>query len=171
MDDPNLAKIAGVFVDLFCFIGNNTMAHKHFCYVGGHHYECSKPECMCICEFPLEDGDHSDCSIELHACPKHEKGISPAELAAVQEGGAVEIQFPTNLPEVLRQMAKNDKSYGAFCIWCGSGYTYTRKLQAEHFAYNCPEAPEGLKEHMRLVLTSHATKGKKRCRKSKSSLK
>jgi hypothetical protein len=60
------------------------MAHRHFCDVAGHEWECegtalrplrgdTEPS-VCICEIhrtPLVDGDHSGCSIELLACPEH----------------------------------------------------------------------------------------------------
>lgn len=124
---------------------------------------------MCFCDLPCDVGDHSDCPIELRACPKHENGISPAELEAVKEAGAVEIQFPAKLPEALKEIASDSKNYVGFCLWCGHGYErYTREVVAEHFAYNCPDAPQGLKKHMKRVLTTRVTK---RCRKSTKSLK
>jgi hypothetical protein len=61
------------------------MPHLHFCDIGyGHNWECDgkalRPEagdieprlCVCIsCQVPMEQGDHSDCPIELVACPEH----------------------------------------------------------------------------------------------------
>lgn len=60
------------------------MSHLHFCDVTGHEWQCegkafrpfaggTEPSvCMCkFCEVPMEQGDHSDCPIELLACPEH----------------------------------------------------------------------------------------------------
>jgi hypothetical protein len=64
--------------------------HKHHCDVTGHDYECSKG-CECICGLPMEGNDHSDCPVELRACPEHkdETGQQVAEV----EPGAVAIDF------------------------------------------------------------------------------
>src|SRR5665213_1245875 len=58
--------------------------HQHFCDVYGHKWDCdgtalrpimgdTEPSvCMCIRHrVPMEEGDHSKCSIELLACPEH----------------------------------------------------------------------------------------------------
>ena len=60
------------------------MAHRHWCDVYGHEWDCegtalrhlagdTEPSvCMCIRHrVPMEEGDHSECSIELVACPEH----------------------------------------------------------------------------------------------------
>jgi hypothetical protein len=60
------------------------MNHRHFCDFAGHEWECSgsalrplagdvEPStCICLShQVPLENGDHSECSIELLACPEH----------------------------------------------------------------------------------------------------
>jgi len=60
------------------------MPHFHFCDLGGHEWKCDgkalPPDvgntgpsvCMCMrCQIPMEDGDHSECPIELVACPEH----------------------------------------------------------------------------------------------------
>ena len=71
------------------------MAHVHWCDVTGHEWECqgtalrplagdTEPS-ICICathRTPLEDGDHSGCSIELLACPEHrdvQREMTPEE--------------------------------------------------------------------------------------------
>ena len=46
------------------------MSHRHYCYVSGHDWQCSDG-CACICGLPMEQGDHSDCPVELRACPEH----------------------------------------------------------------------------------------------------
>lgn len=60
------------------------MTHRHFCDYAGHEWDCegaavrpflgdTEPSvCMCIRHrVPMEEGDHSECSIELIACPDH----------------------------------------------------------------------------------------------------
>jgi hypothetical protein len=60
------------------------MSHLHFCDFAGHDWECegmavrqvaqdSKPTpCMCIKHsVSMDDGDHSDCPVELLVCPEH----------------------------------------------------------------------------------------------------
>ena len=60
------------------------MSHQHFCDVAGHEWDCegtavrelagdTEPSvCMCIRHrIPMEEGDHSECSIELLACSEH----------------------------------------------------------------------------------------------------
>ena len=58
--------------------------HYHFCDYAGHYWECAgtalrplagdtEPSvCMCpMHQEALADGDHSECSVELLACPEH----------------------------------------------------------------------------------------------------
>lgn len=60
------------------------MSHHHFCDIAGHEWKCegtalrplagdTEPSiCMCLVHrVPMEHGDHSQCSIELLACPEH----------------------------------------------------------------------------------------------------
>jgi len=60
------------------------MSHRHFCDYEGHYWECgwsavrqfadaSEPtQCMCVKHLvSMEDGDHSECPVELLACPEH----------------------------------------------------------------------------------------------------
>lgn len=60
------------------------VSHQHACDVAGHYWQCGgvalrviagriEPT-MCICPFcdiPMEQGDHSECPVELLACPQH----------------------------------------------------------------------------------------------------
>jgi hypothetical protein len=87
-----------------------------------------------------------------------------------------EIKFPPDFPERAERAVTQAKRYGAACFWCGHGYEdYSRKSEAEHVAYHCPEAPGKLKEDIRQALiegqadTLNACAGKKatskrRCR-------
>ncbi len=60
------------------------MSHRHFCDYAGHYWECeggtlgllagefSPTVCMCLKHsVSTDDGDHSECPIELLACPEH----------------------------------------------------------------------------------------------------
>jgi hypothetical protein len=60
------------------------MSHLHFCDYEGHYWDCegaavrqfaddSEPtQCMCVKHLvAMEDGDHSECPVELLACPEH----------------------------------------------------------------------------------------------------
>ena len=60
------------------------MSHRHWCDYTGHFWECAgsalrplagdREPSACFClrhQVPMEDGDHSQCSIELLACPEH----------------------------------------------------------------------------------------------------
>jgi hypothetical protein len=60
------------------------MSHRHFCDYAGHEWECvgtalrplagdTEPsDCMCLVhQVSLANGDHSECPVELLACPEH----------------------------------------------------------------------------------------------------
>jgi hypothetical protein len=60
------------------------MSHRHFCDYEGHFWECEgaavrqfaenseRTPCICITHSAsMEDGDHSECPVELLACPEH----------------------------------------------------------------------------------------------------
>jgi len=126
--------------------------HKHHCDVTGHDYECGK-NCECICGLPMEQGDHSDCPVELRACPEH-KDETEQQVAEV-EPGAVEIDFSILSEERQRsrphcQCGCAEIEPGAsvgFCLWCDHVYVeYSPKIEKQHFAYHCPGAPEKLKQ-------------------------
>jgi hypothetical protein len=60
------------------------MSHRHFCDYEGHYWECKGAEARqfaensdrtpCICikhSVSTDDRDHSECPVELRACPEH----------------------------------------------------------------------------------------------------
>jgi hypothetical protein len=135
--------------------------HQHFCDVTGHEYECGDG-CDCICGLPMEQGDHSECPVELRPCPEH-KDETEQEMTAI-ESTAVEIDF-TSLcekrehPRLQCQCgcadADPDKVVG-WCLWCGHGYVeYNPEIEDHHFAYHCPEAPENLRQAVRPLNPLH----------------
>src|SRR5512133_1651953 len=138
------------------------MPHSHFCDRGGHRWQCNSQPCPCICGTPMEEGRHEDCPTELRSCPKHELGISSVEEAAAREAGAVPIRFPAKLPEKLKRQTNSARCCDAYCIWCGFGYPrYSQKAEAEHFAQNCPDAPETLRENARRRLSTSTADSRK----------
>jgi hypothetical protein len=71
------------------------MSHRHACDAG-HYWNCEgtalRPHmgdtapsvCMCIRHrVPLEVGDHSECSIELLACPEHREVTLPSDCVSL----------------------------------------------------------------------------------------
>jgi len=48
------------------------MSHKHYCGVEGHEWQCDDGTCVCICGDLMEEGDHSECFVELRECPEHQ---------------------------------------------------------------------------------------------------
>ena len=126
--------------------------HKHHCDVTGHDFECSD-DCECICGLPMEGHDHSECPVELRPCPVH-KDATEQQVAEV-EPGAVEIDFTSlcekrEQPRLHCQCGCADADPGTvvgWCLWCGHGYVeYNPRIEDQHFADHCPEAPEKLKQ-------------------------
>jgi hypothetical protein len=133
------------------------MSHPFFCEIGGHEWELDcycvavhefVPEqhsvCICeTCQFPKDQGDHSRCPIELRPCPEHLHQTS-----AEADAGGVPISLPLDADEKAERAFAQLQTYEAACFWCGHGYDeYNAKAEDEHFAYNCPDAPEELREH------------------------
>jgi len=133
--------------------------HRHYCDVAGHEWQCGG-NCNCICGLPMEGNDHSDCPVELRPCPEH-KDETEQQMTAI-ESTAVEIDF-TSLCEKREQPrlhcqcgcadADPSKVVG-WCLWCGHGYVeYNPKIEDQHFAYDCPEPPEKLRQAALASLT------------------
>jgi hypothetical protein len=142
------------------------MPHVHYCDIGGHEWECQgkalRPDagdtepsvCMCMnCGVPMERGDHSNCPVELLTCPAHLEELE----RYIQESG-VELNVPPDADEKVERALSQLETCKAACLWCGHGYDeYNAKAEDEHFAYNCPDAPEELREiaKRRLVLDNY----------------
>ena len=141
------------------------MSHRHYCYVSGHDWQCSD-NCECICGVLMEEGDHSDCPVELRACPEH-KDETEQQMTAV-ESTAVKIDFSVlcqkrEQPRLHCECGCADADPGTvvgFCLWCDHVYVdYSPKIQDQHFAYDCPGAPEKLKQASLAGLIKRRTKG------------
>jgi hypothetical protein len=132
------------------------MAHKLFCEIGGHKWECNclvlhefNPDkfaiCICkTCGHPYDEGDHSQCQIELQACIECER--ESGSLHDASEKNFIEV--PPDADEKIEVALGKLGTYEAACFWCGHGYeVYNRKAEDEHFAHHCPDAPEELREN------------------------
>ena len=87
--------------------------HIHFCDVAGHEWECEGTAlrplagdteasvCMCIRHrTPMEEGNHSECSIELLACPEHRE----EQRRKTEEASKAEPNIPEGWEELFRPM-------------------------------------------------------------------
>jgi hypothetical protein len=134
--------------------------HNHYCDAAGHEYECSD-DCECICGLPMENSDHSDCPIELRACPEHpadqERPMVEVEPGAVKiDFGILSDEHQPAIPHCNCGCADVDQEESVgFCVWCSHVYVdYSPAIENQHFAYHCPEAPEELKSGARLRLAN-----------------
>lgn len=67
------------------------------------------------------------------------------------------INLPPDAGAKILRAVRNAKKPGvvAACFWCGHGYTeYNHRLEDEHFANVCPNAPEELKASAKKRLLS-----------------
>lgn len=72
-------------------------------------------------------------------------------LCRALESVAIEIppDIDTKIDCAVRQLGKCE----AACIWCSHGYhDYTREAEDQHFAHECPNAPEELRERAKARL-------------------
>jgi hypothetical protein len=133
--------------------------HRHACGVG-HYFECAA-DCECFCGLPMNGHDYSECPIDIRLCPEHENEHDrPAP-----EPGFVEIDFSsvkprTVLPHCECGCSKIEPGEGVgWCLHCDHVYVkYDPELEDHHFAYNCPEAPQAVKESARVRLANRGHK-------------
>jgi hypothetical protein len=101
----------------------------------------------------MEGNDHSDCPVELRPCRKHKDKTEP-QMTAV-ESTAVEIDVTSlcQKREHPRFHCKcgcadvDRRNVAGWCLWCDHAYVeYSPKIEARHFAHDCPGAPEKLKQ-------------------------
>ena len=128
--------------------------HKHWCEVEGHWFDCAE-QCVCECGLPMDGHDHSGCPVELRPCFDHleEYERRMAEAAAISNA-AVEVgddEEEAPIPHCdcgCADVAPED-SFG-FCLWCDHVYVdYSPTAEEQHFAHECPEPPEELREAAR----------------------
>ena len=132
------------------------MSHRHYCDYAGHDWQCVGI-CECICGLPMEGNDHSECSVELRACPEHSAAqLSHAEATSSESDPAFAQKWQERLHcECGCAEAQSSETVG-WCLHCDHVYvSYSPKIEAQHFAEKCPGAPEELKKSARARLVKH----------------
>jgi hypothetical protein len=126
------------------------MSHRHFCDHAGHYWECngvvvrqfaegSEPT-PCVCSkhsVSMNDGDHSECPIELLACPEHRKE-HPQQMIDSSTS-----DLPKNEPGTDSNAFtdKEGKPTVGFCLWCNRDF-YTDDEVIEHNGNGVNACPE-----------------------------
>jgi hypothetical protein len=130
------------------------MSHRHYCDFAGHDWKCSSQDCECLCGFPTEGHDHSECPVELRACPEH----ALEEQRRIQEAISHDPESIQKWHERLSTRphcdcgcAEADMSkIVGFCLHCDHTYAeFSPEIQDRHFAYHCTGAPEELRQSAR----------------------
>ena len=131
------------------------MSHRHFCDCAGHDWQCGEG-CHCICGFPMERHDHSNCPVELRPCPEH--AVEQERRMAEAMSSEVDAPFVQKCHERESTLphcncgctATESGNVVGWCLHCDHVYAdYSPVIEARHFASNCPGAPEELKKSAR----------------------
>lgn len=133
------------------------MSHRHYCDQAGHDWQCSE-DCECICGLPMEGHDHTECPVELRACPEHaaEQQQSIAEAMPSEPDPALAQKW-NDRPHCACGCAESQmgKVVGS-CLWCDHVYAeFSPEIQDLHFAKHCPGAPEQLRQAARARFVKH----------------
>ena len=130
------------------------MSHKHYCGVEGHEWQCTDA-CVCICNEPMEQGDHSECPIELRDCPEHyQQNPEPSDDELCPNYFRYAAHGAERPPCECGCAAALQEDVVGYCVWCRHVYVrYNAKTEAEHFLYHCSEAPEELRMVSQAKLT------------------
>jgi len=95
----------------------------------------------------MEKGNHSQCAIELRACPEHEAEAARSIAEAIaSEPDPSSIQKWLERPHCNCGCAEAELSeIVGWCIHCTHQYTqYNSKIEDRHFRFHCPGAPRTL---------------------------
>ena len=114
----------------------------------------------------MEGYDHSDCPVEIRDCPDHVGGQGEGEELPTDDSTAVvAIDFKLNREGWEARphcecgcaiIARGDVV--GFCLYCDHVYSqYKVSIQAHHFAYDCPGAPEKARVAARASLPERRT--------------
>jgi hypothetical protein len=130
--------------------------HQHGCSMETHYYDCTD-DCECICGLPMNGNDHSDCPVELRACPEHKAEWERCVAEGMTSEEQIELEQQEEREDEAARLpcecgcAEIDASViVGWCLHCDHVYAiYTPELQDHHFANHCPEAPTTLKEAAR----------------------
>lgn len=121
--------------------------HKHACG-HGHYWNCdgtairySEEPTICMCldhGVPMEDGDHSQCTIELLDCPGHADSAQPHLLTKDQiEQSWESIQIPDNLEEMFQNWNNDPGPNIGWCLLCDSAIRSEDDLIPGTNTHNC----------------------------------
>jgi hypothetical protein len=133
------------------------MSHRHFCDFAGHNWQCAG-DCECICGLPMEGHAHSECPVELRACPEH---------SAEQQRRIAEAMASEPVPAFVQSLQERpgcecgcaeveSNTFVGWCLHCDHMYVnYSPEMEARHFADDCPGAPEELKKSAQEKLVRH----------------
>jgi hypothetical protein len=116
------------------------MSHRHFCDFAGHDWECEGAAvrqfaqdsevtpCMCIKHsVSMDDGDHSECPVELLVCPEHRQD----QLEQMGKFTTSDLLHTEGLAESSAFTDKDGKATVGFCLWCNRDF-YTADEFWEH---------------------------------------
>ena len=127
--------------------------HRHACDYG-HYWECagtavrlgsSEPTiCMCLDHgVPMEQDDHSTCSIEVLTCPEHRAqqlqnpdGRVPIKEDEVEDG-FVPIKIPDNFDEMLEAWNEDKEPSVGLCLMCGQPIRTMEEFIPGTHTHNC----------------------------------
>lgn len=128
--------------------------HRHACG-HGHYWDCDgsairfgAPEpsqCMCLDHgVPMENGDHSQCTIELLECPVHQtEQVSFAESDLLPENQPEDdwkpIQMPDNLEEMFKSWVDDPGPNIGWCLMCNSAIRTENDLIPGTYSHNCAQ--------------------------------
>ena len=133
------------------------MSHRHYCDFAGHHWQCAG-DCECICGVAMEGNDHSECRVELRACPEHaaEQERSIAEAMSSDPDPAFVQKRQQRLHCACGCAEAELSNVVGWCLHCDHVYVnYSPEIEARHFAADCPDAPEELNKSARERLVRH----------------
>jgi hypothetical protein len=125
--------------------------HHHYCDYAGHYWQCSG-DCECCCGLPMEENDHSECPVELRACPEHEAEAarSVAEAMASEPAPSLIDKWQQRPHCECGCAEAESNTFVGWCLHCTHVYVdYSPEIEDLHFAKYCPGAPEELKESAR----------------------
>lgn len=117
------------------------MSHRHFCDYVGHEWECAGAALrpltrnaelsICIClrhQVPMEDDDHSDCPVELLACPEHRD----EQLQKMRMFVGSDLPCSERLAERDLLKDSDGKPIVGFCLWCDKNFYSMEEMDAHN---------------------------------------
>jgi hypothetical protein len=105
-------------------------------------YICPEDNVCLQCGEPMNTHDFMACLNGVN------RGHRVAEdVSNEQEPGVSRIEVPSDFWQRADDVFGQLENYAAVCVWCGHGYDiFTPQTEDEHFAHDCPNAPEQLKK-------------------------